>query len=52
VVETYMDSAVLDTSVVVKSILELPRSLPLKVYRREVETRRKIRYYRYLVKAW
>ena len=33
---------VLDTSVVVKSILEPPKHLPSRIYRREVETRRKI----------
>ncbi|RLF34720.1 MAG: nuclease [Thermoplasmata archaeon] len=37
-----MDSIVLDTSVVVKSVLEPPKSLPLNVYKREVGTRRKI----------
>jgi len=36
-------SVVLDTSVVAKSILEPPRSLPPHVYRREAETRGKIR---------
>lgn len=40
--ETSMDNTVLDTSIVVKSILEPPRTLPLKVYKREVETRKKI----------
>jgi len=43
VVETSTNSAVLDTSIVVKSVLEPPRILPPKVYKREVETRRKIR---------
>jgi len=42
VVETSTNSVVLDTSIVVKSVLEPPRSLPPKVYKREVETRRKI----------
>ena len=37
-----MDSVVLDTTVVVKSVLKPPRHLPPHVYRREVETRRKI----------
>ena len=36
------NSVVLDTSVIVKSILKPPRHLPRHVYRREVETRRKI----------
>ncbi|MEB3817080.1 MAG: hypothetical protein LRS46_03985 [Desulfurococcales archaeon] len=35
-------SVVLDTSVIVKSILKPPRHLPHHVYEREVETRRKI----------
>jgi len=35
-------SVVLDTSVIVKSILKPPRHLPPHVYKREVETRRKI----------
>ncbi len=35
-------SVVLDTSIVVKSILRPPRHLPPHIYRREVETRRKI----------
>ena len=36
------DSVVLDTTVIVKSILKPPKHLPPHIYRREVETRRKI----------
>ena len=37
-----MNSVVLDTSVIVKSVLKPPMHLPPHVYRREVETRGKI----------
>ncbi|MCE4619397.1 MAG: type II toxin-antitoxin system VapC family toxin [Desulfurococcales archaeon] len=37
-----MGSVVLDTTVIVKSILKPPRHLPPHVYRREVETQKKI----------
>jgi len=41
--ETSTNRAVLDTSVVAKSILAPPRHLPKDIYDREMETRRKIR---------
>ena len=41
--ETSTNNAVLDTSIVAKSILEPPKNLPSEVYKREIDTREKIR---------
>ena len=45
-------SVVLDTSIVAKSILQPPRHLPLELYRREVETRRKIHVILGILESW